>query len=86
MGKSIVTITRDTWSNVPQLRLSNYSIVDNFCGLLICDRICKNPACRENAQVAQCAFLVAQVKYYQSPVFVIHIKEPFYCYTIAYGG
>ncbi len=41
----------------------------------ICDRICKNPACRENAQVAQCAFLVPQVKNCQSPVFVIFMSK-----------
>ena len=38
---------------------------------LVCDQICKNPACRENAQVAQCALLVPQVKNCQNPVFVI---------------
>ena len=52
----------------------------------ICDRICKNPARRENAQVAQCTFLVAQVEYYQSPVFVIFMSKNLSTVTIAYGG
>ena len=42
--------------------------------LCICDWIYKNPACCENTQVAQCAFLVAQVEYCQSPVFVIFMS------------
>ena len=44
----------------------------------ICDRIWENPACRENAQAAQCALLVPQVRKCQSRVFIIHVKEPFY--------
>ena len=40
-----------------------------------CDRICEKPACRENAQVAQCAFLVPQVEDCQSPVFVIFMSK-----------
>ncbi len=42
---------------------------------IICDRICENPACRENAQVAQCAFLVPQVENGQCPVFVIFMSK-----------
>ena len=41
----------------------------------ICDRICQNPACRENAQVTQCAFLVAQVEYCQNSAFVIFMSK-----------
>ena len=40
-----------------------------------CDRIWENPACCENAQVTQCAFLVTQVKNCQSPVFVIFMSK-----------
>ena len=49
--------------------------VETFDSVSIYDRICKNPACRENVQVAQCAFLVAQVEYCQSPVFVIFMSK-----------
>ena len=44
----------------------------------ICDQIYENPACHENSQVTQCAFLVLEVENCQSPVFVIHVKESFY--------
>ena len=41
----------------------------------ICDQICENPACSESARMAQCEFLVAQVKNCQSPVFVIFTRN-----------
>ena len=43
--------------------------------IIICDRIWENPAYRENAQAAQCAFLVPQIKKCQSRVFVIFISK-----------
>ena len=66
-------------------RRSIFLITDKICTLHlfssnraftnICDRICENPACRENAQVVQCAFLVPQVENCQSPVFVIFMSK-----------
>ena len=41
----------------------------------VCDWICEKPACRENAQVAQCTFLVPRVENCQSPVFVIFMSR-----------
>ena len=41
----------------------------------VCDWICENPACRKNAQVTQCAFLVPQVENCQSPVFVMFMSK-----------
>ena len=43
--------------------------------LFKCDRIWENPAYRENAQAAQCALLVPQVKICQIRVFVIFISK-----------
>ena len=53
--------------------------------IVICDRICENPACRENVQVVQCTFLVSQVENCQSPVFVIFMSKNLstnYCYSL----
>ena len=48
-------------------------------GKCICDRIWENPAYRENAQAAQCALLVSQIKKCQKSCFChIHVKKPFY--------
>ena len=41
----------------------------------ICDRIWENPAYCENAQVAQCTFLVSQVKNCQSPIFILFMSK-----------
>ena len=40
-----------------------------------CDRIWENPACRENAQAAQCVLLVPQVKKCWSRVFIIFMSK-----------
>ena len=41
----------------------------------ICDRIWENPAYCPNAHIAQCTFLVHQVKKCQSPVFFTSMSE-----------
>ena len=53
----------------PVLRCVNWE--ESGVCVIICDRIWESPACRENAQAAQCALLVPQVENCRSPVFVI---------------
>ena len=55
-----------------------YRMLCNIGAAKKCDRIWENPAYHENAQAAQCALLVPQVKKYQSSFCHIHVKEPFY--------
>ncbi len=57
------------------IHLDVFSCMYKYAYIYICDRICENPACRENAQVAQCAFLVPRVENCQSPVFVIFMSK-----------
>ncbi len=57
------------------IHLGVFSCMYKYAYIYICDRICENPACRENAQVAQRAFLVPRVENCQSPVFVIFMSK-----------
>ena len=52
-----------------------FSVSIAFIYIYICDRISENPAYCPSAHMAQCAFIVPQVKKCQNSVFVIFMSK-----------